>query len=479
MIKMRVSEAARLLGTNHIGPDGVFQGCGIDSRVLSAGAMFIALRGQRRDGHDFVDLAVARGAAAAMVERSGDHGLLPIVKVRDCYRALGQLAAIWRSRFERPLIAITGSNGKTTVKELLAGILGNHGPTHATQGNLNNELGVPLTLLELDQKYHWAVVEMGANHSSEIMRLARMARPTVGVITRCAPAHLEGFGDIEGVARAKGELVENLSDTGVAVINADDPYAGLWCELAGHRRRITFGLDNPADVSADYRLMPDRTQLSLKTPIGSQRTQISLPGRHNVLNALAATAAAIAVGCFHEESRDSAYHAPTPLSFSKEMGTQHRHFLEAIATGLMSAGSVDGRLQIKRTQSGARIIDDTYNANPDSLAAAMKVLANYLEPRWLVLGDMGELGKQGPELHKQAGILARELGITRLFATGTLCRYTVEAFGFGGHHYVDPEQLLHTVRTALMEGATAKRTTILVKGSRHMRMERIADGLLV
>ncbi|MBT8421131.1 MAG: UDP-N-acetylmuramoyl-tripeptide--D-alanyl-D-alanine ligase [Gammaproteobacteria bacterium] len=301
MIKMRVSEAARLLGADYTGPDNVFQGCGIDSRTLLPGAMFVALPGQR-DGHDFVALAAAGGAAAAMVERNQNHELLPVIKVQSCYRALGQLAEIWRARFNRPVIAITGSNGKTTVKELLAAILRNQGPTHATWGNLNNELGVPLTLLGLGQEHHWAVVEMGANHPDEIARLTRIAHPTVGVITRCAPAHLEGFGNIEGVARAKGELLENLDDTGIAVINADDPYVDLWHELAGNRRRITFGLDKPADVSADYQLMSDRVKLVLKTPIGHQCAQMTLLGRHNVLNALAATAAAIAVGYFHESA---------------------------------------------------------------------------------------------------------------------------------------------------------------------------------
>ncbi|VFN03429.1 MAG: UDP-N-acetylmuramoyl-tripeptide--D-alanyl-D-alanine ligase [Candidatus Kentron sp. G] len=451
MIRMRVSEAAWLLDADYSGADGVFQGCGIDSRALSAGSMFVALPGQHRDGHDFVNLAAAGGAAAAMVERSDDYGSLPVIKVRNCHHALSRLSGIWRGRFERPLIAITGSNGKTTVKDLLAAILGSQGPTHATRGNLNNELGVPLTLLGLGRGHRWAVVEMGANHSNEIARLSRIARPTVGVITRCAPAHLEGFGSIRGVARAKGELLENLGDTGIAIINADDPYADFWRELAGKRRRISFGLDKPADVSADYRLMSDRVTLTLKTPIGCQRTQIALAGRHNVLNALAATAAAIAVGCS----------------------------LEVIAAGLMSASSANGRLQIKYAPSGARIIDDTYNANPDSLAAALKVLADYGEPRWLILGDMGELGEQGPQLHEQAGALARKLGITHLFATGTLCRHAVKSFGSGGYHYIGHDELLRAVRAKLAGEASARGITLLVKGSRYMRMERIADGLLI
>nr|VFJ42795.1 MAG: UDP-N-acetylmuramoyl-tripeptide--D-alanyl-D-alanine ligase [Candidatus Kentron sp. DK] len=450
MIRMRVSEAAGLLDADYTGQDGVFEGCGIDSRTLPAGAIFVALPGQHGDGHDFVGLAAAGGAAAVMVERKGDYGLLPVIEVRDCRHALGRLAGIWRGRFDGPLIAVTGSNGKTTVKELLATILGGQGPVHATRGNLNNDLGVPLTLLGLAPTHRWAVVEMGANHPQEIAGLTRISRPTVGVITRCAPAHLEGFGTIEGVARAKGELFENLDSSGAAIINADDPYADLWRELAGNRRKITFGLERPADVSADYRLAPDRIELTLKTPIGRERAQLRLPGRHNVHNALAATAAAIAVGC--------------PL--------------EAIGAGLSAAGSIKGRLQLKHAPNGARIIDDTYNANPDSLAAALSVLAQYKNSRWLVLGDMGELGEQGPQLHRQAGALARELGITRLFATGNLCRHAVESFGSGGHHREEPGELLATVRAELAGKTNAEEVTILVKGSRSLRMERIVEGLL-
>nr|VFK52310.1 MAG: UDP-N-acetylmuramoyl-tripeptide--D-alanyl-D-alanine ligase [Candidatus Kentron sp. TUN]VFK52738.1 MAG: UDP-N-acetylmuramoyl-tripeptide--D-alanyl-D-alanine ligase [Candidatus Kentron sp. TUN] len=445
MIRMHISEAAWLLGADYSGPDGVFQGCGIDSRVLPTGALFVALPGQHRDGHDFVNFSADQGAAAAMVERSGVHYPLPTIDVDDCHHALGQLASIWRKRFRCQLVAVTGSNGKTTVKELLAAILGKLGPTHATQGNLNNDLGVPLTLLGLSRRHRWAVVEMGANHPNEITALARIARPTIGVITQCAPAHLEGFGDIGSVAKAKGELLAGLGRTGIAIINADDPYADLWRNLAGDRRLMTFGLDNPADVSADYQLELDRVKLTLKTPFGHQDAQIALPGRHNVLNALAATAAAIAAGCS----------------------------LEIIAKGLMSAGKINGRLQVKYAQNGSRIIDDTYNANPGSLMAALKVLANYGDPRWLILGDMGELGDEGPELHEQVGIVARESGVTRLFAMGTLSRYTVNAFGSGGYHYTDSASLLSAMRTELPQ-----ETTVLVKGSRHMQMEKVVNELL-
>jgi len=442
---MHISEAAWLLGADYRGPDGVFQGCGIDSRTLPTGALFVALPGRHRDGHDFVSLAADRGAAAAMIERDGVYGSLPTINVSDCRRALGQLAGIWRKRFRGQLIAITGSNGKTTVKEFLTAIFGKLGPTHATRGNLNNELGVPLTLLRLSRKHHWAVVEMGANHPNEIMGLTRIARPTIGVITQCAPAHLEGFGSIDGVAKAKGELLAGLGETGIGVVNADDPYADLWRSLNGDRRLVTFGLDNPADISADYQLESDRVKLTLKTPFGHQDTQIALPGRHNVLNALAATAAATAAGC--------------PL--------------EVVAKGLMSVSGVAGRLQIKYTLSGARIIDDSYNANPGSLVAAIKVLANYREPRWLVLGDMGELGDEGAALHEYVGTVARECGITGLFATGTLCQYAVNAFGSGGYHYADAMSLLSAIHTELTEG-----TTVLVKGSRYMRMEEVVHGLL-
>nr|VFK09225.1 MAG: UDP-N-acetylmuramoyl-tripeptide--D-alanyl-D-alanine ligase [Candidatus Kentron sp. LPFa] len=445
MIRMHVSEAARLLETSYSGSDGVFQGCGIDSRVLPRGALFVALPGHRRDGHDFVGLAADRGAAAAMVERNGIHHSLPTINVRDCRQALGQLASIWRKRFTGSLVAITGSNGKTTVKEFLAAIFAELGPTCATRGNLNNALGVPLTLLGLGEEHHWAVVEMGANHPNEIMALTRTASPTIGVITQCAPAHLEGFGSIDGVAKAKGELLAGLDETGIGVINADDSYADLWRSLNGKRRLLTFGLDNPADVSADYQLEPDGVRLTLKTPLGHRDTQIALPGRHNVLNALAATAAAIAAGC--------------PL--------------KVIAQGLKSVDGVSGRVQIKYAGNGARIIDDSYNANPGSLAAALEVLENCGKSRWLILGDMGELGGEAVKLHEYAGIMARKLGVTRLFAIGVLCRHTVDAFGDGGNHYANSADLLNAARVEL-----GKETTVLVKGSRHMRMERVVDGLL-
>nr|VFJ88370.1 MAG: UDP-N-acetylmuramoyl-tripeptide--D-alanyl-D-alanine ligase [Candidatus Kentron sp. LFY] len=445
MIRMHVSEAARLLKANHSGPDTIFQGCGIDSRVLPKEALFIALPGHHRDGHDFVNFAADQGAAAAIVERNGRHYPLPTINVSDCHHALEQLASIWRKQFTCSLVAVTGSNGKTTVKELLAAIFRKLGPTHATRGNLNNELGVPLTLLELSRKHRWAVVEMGANHPNEISKLTCIARPTIGVITQCAPAHLEGFGNIESVAKAKGELLTGLDRTGIAIINADDSHADLWRKLAGSRRLMTFGLDNPADISADYQLEQDRVRLTLKTPFGCQDTQIALPGRHNVLNALAATAAAVMAGC--------------PL--------------EVVAKGLMSASCVTSRLQIKYAQNGVRIIDDSYNANPGSLAAALKVLGNYPEFRWLILGDMGELGNEGPRLHKRAGIMAKESGVTRLFATGILSRYAVSAFGSGGSHYADSADLLSALHAELTKG-----TTVLVKGSRHMRMEQVVNGLL-
>nr|VFK22135.1 MAG: UDP-N-acetylmuramoyl-tripeptide--D-alanyl-D-alanine ligase [Candidatus Kentron sp. MB] len=445
MIRMHISEAAWLLGADYNGPDVVFRGCSIDSRTLPERGLFVALSGYHRDGHDFVNLAAAEGAAAAMVERRDVRVSLPTIRVSDCRDALGRLAGIWRKRFNGALIAVTGSNGKTTVKEFLAAIFKESGPTHATPGNLNNDLGVPLTLLGLGRNHRRAVVEMGANHRGEIETLAGIARPDIGIITQCAPAHLAGFGDIEGVARAKGELFASLGKTGVAIINADDPYSDLWRDLAGHRRVLTFGLDHFADVSADYHLASDRTTLTLKTPVGRQDAEIALPGRHNVLNALAATAAAIAAGCS----------------------------LEIIAKGLASSGPVGGRLQIKYARAGARIIDDSYNANPGSLRAALEVLADYPEPRWLVLGDMGELGDEGPKLHEDGGALARELGVTRLFATGSLCRHAVDAFGFGGYHYVDVESLLSAVRIGLTRG-----TTVLVKGSRYMRLEQVVDGLL-
>ena len=444
MIEMRLGEAAAALDARAAGEDVVFRGVGADSRTTPRDALFVAVRGPSFDGHDFVGGAMRRGAAAALVERAPREPV-PFILVRDSVRALGRLAAAWRSRFrDLLLVAVTGSNGKTTVKEMVAAILRATGPVSATRGNLNNEIGVPLTLCDLDAGHRMAVVELGANHRGEIAALTALARPSVGVVTQCAPAHLEGFGSVEGVARAKGELFEHMPEDATAVVNADDEYAGLWRALAGRRRCLSFGAGAGADVRVRATPGAGRTRVSLDTPAGSLDVDLALPGAHNALNAGAAAAAAIAAG----------------------VGPG------AIHEGLAAMRSVKGRLESKPGPRGTEIIDDTYNANPASLRAGLGVLGAKPAPRWLVLGDMAELGPGAAALHAGAGRDARRHGVERLLATGELSREAARAFGEGAVHFESRAALIDRLRDELPEGAT-----VLVKGSRSMAMERVVEAI--
>jgi UDP-N-acetylmuramoyl-tripeptide--D-alanyl-D-alanine ligase len=343
MIAMRLSEACeRLHGALH-GEDIRFRGVSTDTRTLQVGQLFVALRGPNFDAHQFLAQAADAGAVAALVEHDVAASM-PFLKVSDTRAALGQLAASWRAQFSLPVIAVTGSNGKTTVKEMIAAILAKAGPVLATQGNLNNDIGVPLTLFDLGDAHRCAVIEMGANHPGEIASLCGIARPTIAAITLCAPAHLEGFGSVEGVAKAKGEIIAGLPGDGTAVLNADDPYLDLWRGLAGTRSVVTFGLGSGADVSARINgaADPDRSRFQLLTGQGEADIDMPLPGRHNIMNALAAAACTLAAGVA----------------------------LDAIRDGLNGMLPVKGRLVVKHLRSGARLIDDTYNANPSSLRAA-------------------------------------------------------------------------------------------------------------
>ncbi|HFD78768.1 MAG TPA: UDP-N-acetylmuramoyl-tripeptide--D-alanyl-D-alanine ligase [Gammaproteobacteria bacterium] len=443
MIAMSLSRAAEILEAERSGADVEFRGVSTDTRTLEPGNLFVALQGPNFDGHDYLQQAFAGGAVAALLGR-GDAGGLPQLLVGDTRLALGRLAAAWRSTLGLPLIGVTGSNGKTTVKEMLAAILRQRGEVLVTRGNLNNDIGVPLTLFDLSPAHDYAVVEMGANHPREIAYLAAVARPTVGLVTNAAAAHLEGFGSVEGVARSKGELFESLPPEGVAVINADDDYAGLWRTLAAPRRLVDFGLDRSAQVTADWRGDLEGSELDLHTPAGSVRLRLPLPGRHNVMNALAATAAAVAL--------------EVPL--------------DAVAAGLGAVQTVSGRWQRQAGANGALLVDDSYNANPASLRAALQLLAQTKAESWLVLGDMGELGEAGEQLHRRMGEEAREAGIRRLFAFGPLARQAAESFGPGGESFSELEALNATLREAAHEGVI-----ILVKGSRAMRMERVVEAL--
>ena len=359
----------------------------------------------------------------------------------------GLLAAAWRARHTMPLVAVTGSNGKTTVKEMIAAILAQRGPLLVTQGNLNNDIGVPLSLLRLDPAHRHAVIEMGANHSGEIAYLTRIARPTVALITNAGPAHLEGFGGIEGVAHAKGEIYQGLSADGIAVVNADDVYAPLWRELVGAHRMMTFGLKNLSDVRAEWRAEAGGSLLQLSTPAGGVQIKLPLPGRHNVMNALAAAAAALAAGAA----------------------------LADIKNGLEAMQPVHGRLEPAPGINGAELIDDTYNANPASLQAALDVLAACATRKWLVLGDMGELGEDAAALHEQAGEKARAAGVEALYATGVLSCHAVRTFGAGALHFANHTGLIAAL-TKQLEHETGG-VTILIKGSRSARMEDVVAAL--
>ena len=440
---MRVSDAATRIGAQVGRSDGEFSGVTIDSRRVEPGNLFVALSGERVDGHDFVGAAEAAGAGAALVERAVDTSI-PTMTVADSELGLGALARAWRENFSIPLVGITGSNGKTTVKEMLSAIMSRYMTTLVTQGNLNNELGVPLTLSRLDGTHKAAVVEMGASRVGDIRYLAEIAKPTVGVITQCAPAHLEGFGSIDGVAKGKGEMVESLPMSGCAVLNADDRYIDYWRPRVSSSRTLTFGLSSHAMVTCDWSQDADGLHLDLTFPEGASRANLMLLGKHNVMNALAAAAAASALELSPDE----------------------------IARGLEMMTAVPGRLAMKTRDDGVRVIDDSYNANPTSLVAAIDVLKDFSGPRWLILGDMAELGATSVELHRDAGERAITSGIERLFTTGRVSKAAADAFGTGGKHYEHFDALLNDVRKEVGEARV-----VLVKGSRSMRMERVVAAL--
>jgi UDP-N-acetylmuramoyl-tripeptide--D-alanyl-D-alanine ligase len=448
MIQMRLSEAANLLQAGLSGSDVEFSGCSTDTRSLTKGSLFIALRGENFDGHDFVEQAIQGGAAAALVEHELGDKAVPIIIVEDSKGAMGELASAWRNKFSLPVIAVTGSNGKSTVKEMLASILSQQASVLSTYGNLNNDIGVPLTLFGLNEEHRFAVIEMGANHPGEISNLTAITRPDIALITLCAPAHIEGFGSIDGVADAKAEIFTGLSEDGVAIINADDSYAKVWLEKIDGHKRLTFGIDNSADVSALDLHMDEQsgcTQFTLTTACAQVSVKLSLLGLHNVRNALAAAACCIALNIPLPQIRD----------------------------GLQLMQPVKGRLQSKPGLKNSRIIDDTYNANPASLEVAIQVATATSKRSWLVMGDMGELGEIAIASHQQAGESARAAGIERLYALGELSKQAVDAFGNGARHFLDKEELIATLKTELNDGLT-----VLVKGSRAMAMEEIVQSLV-
>jgi UDP-N-acetylmuramoyl-tripeptide--D-alanyl-D-alanine ligase len=454
---MTVAEAAHLIGADWNGLDAYFTGVSTDSRTVRTGDLFVALSGEKFDGHQFVASAIEKGAIATMVQADAANGQLPskpLVKVTDTRLGLGQLAASWRKRFNLPLVAVTGSNGKTTVKEMIASILQQemkHKHSSeiseaeyvlATEGNLNNDIGVPLMLLRLRAQHSFAVIEMGMNHIGEIAYLTQLAKPNVAVITNAGTAHIGGLGTVEAIARAKGEIFAGLEAKGVAVINADDHYAPYWRKLANDKRVIDFGLNKNAQVSAKFQYDSLVTNLTLKFPDGTEHLVLQVPGEHNVRNALAAAAVAMGLGI-------------------------NKH---VIAEGLRKFSGVNGRIQKKVGFHHATLLDDSYNANPESVCAALAVLAATSGKKILVLGDMGELGESATDFHRFIGKEARIAGLDRLLTLGELSAYASEEFGIGAQHFKNIDELLKETEKLL-----AADVTLLVKGSRYMRMERVVE----
>ncbi len=431
------------------GADREFDAVSTDTRSLSGGELFVALRGPNFDAADFIDQAERLGAAGALVERRTECELAQ-VEVVDTRLALGDLARFWRTRFVLPVIGITGSNGKTTVKEMCAAIMrvhcGDGAAVLATRGNLNNDIGLPLMVLELRDSHRAAVLEMGASAAGEIDYLAKIAAPHIGILTNAGPAHLEGFGSIAGVARAKGELFDALADDGIAIINHDDAYYSSWRERCGSRRVISFGLHPDADVRAEAIRVAENGCMAFSLCNGGDVFPVSLPmpGQHNVPNALAAAAAALAAGVA----------------------------VASIQAGLLATRNVGGRLLSVTSASGAQLFDDSYNANPASLEAAITFLAAQPGETWLVLGDMGELGPESEQLHRDCGKVARDAGLSRVLCVGGLARAAAAAFGPGGRSFDSREELVAAVGSELKAGIT-----VLVKGSRSMGMEKVVAGL--
>jgi UDP-N-acetylmuramoyl-tripeptide--D-alanyl-D-alanine ligase len=440
---MSLSTAAEALSAEQMGQDVVFAGVSTDTRTLNKDDLFIALKGPNFNGQHFVAKAKDAGAIAAILEHKPDVDL-PYIEVDDTHDALGKLAGYWRQQFDIPVIGITGSNGKTTVKEMISSIMSQHAQGMATLGNLNNDIGAPLTLLRMRKKDRYAVIEMGMNHAGEIDYLTRLAKPTVALITNAAIAHLAGLGSLEAIAHAKGEIFSGLSEDGVAIINADDEYAEYWKQLVKGKEILTFGIENAADFSGEYELDGSGSLIHLKTTLGDLDMRLPLLGKHNVLNAAAATAASVAAGST----------------------------LENVKTGLSKLKSVSGRLETKAGLNGARIIDDTYNANPASVSVGLEVLKQIPGERILVLGDMAELGSAAPAIHKRVGELAKRVGVARLFAIGELTKVAATGFGTGAKHYQDQEALVNDLSECL-----DKETTVLIKGSRLMQMEKIVAGV--
>lgn len=443
---LTLSELINALDARLIGDDASFNGVSIDSRAIQPGQLFIALTGPRFDGHDYLNDVAGKGAVAALVEREVADSALPQLLVKDTRQALGQLGALNRAAFTQPVAAVTGSSGKTTVKEMLASILRTRGPVLATRGNLNNDLGVPLTLIELAPEHTSAVIELGASRLGEIAYTVGLTKPHVAILNNAGTAHVGEFGGPEKIVEAKGEIIEGLAADGIAVLNLDDKAFGIWKTRAAGRQVLTFALSNSeanfhaSDLATDARGCP---AFNLHTPDGSERVQLNLLGTHNVANALAAAAAADALGVS----------------------------LFGIATGLGAVQPVKGRTVAQLAKNGMRVIDDTYNANPTSMCAAVDILAGFSGRTVLVLGDIGELGDWAEQGHRDVGEYARGK-VSALYAVGPNMVHAVNAFGEQAQHFGTQAELIQA-----LAAEQDTNTTILIKGSRSAAMENIVAAL--
>lgn len=434
---------AALLGGSNI--KGQVRGVTIDSRTVKPGELFIALRGERFDGHDFIEQAAHQGAVAVICEHPATGLAIPQITVKDSLAALASLAAHHRQSIHCPVIALTGSNGKTSVKEMIAAILPQ--PSHATPGNFNNHIGAPLSVLQLTPQHRYAVFELGASHIGEIAYTVALVKPQIALINNIAPAHIEGFGSIDGVARAKGEIYEGLPPDGTAVVNNDDNYAHFWDEIIATKNVLRFGLHKAQDVTAENLIFDEHgcAQFTLILPQGREKINLQTPGEHSVRNALAAASCCYAAGIASNE----------------------------IAAGLERFTGVKGRMCYQQGINGSVIIDDSYNANLRSVLAAIEVLAKRAGKRILVLGDMGELGAWTQEHHEEIGRVAMKKGIDSVVTCGNHSKYTSAAFGDKGRHYSQQSALINDLLPQL-----DAETTVLVKGSRSAAMENVVKALL-
>lgn len=443
---MNLKQLASIIGGKLTGEDSVFQSLSSDTRQLQVGQTFIALKGERYDGHQFMQSAISHGANAVIIEQGAlkDNIAVPYIEVTDTTKALGALAHYWRQQFDIPMVAITGSCGKTTVKTMLGAILSQVGPTLVPQSSFNNQFGLPFTLLQLNSKHQFAVLEIGTNGFGEIANLTKILDPTHSVITNINPAHLSGLKTVDLIAKEKGDIYCYLRQQGTAIINLDEPYAKQWQECLSNQTVLTFGLEQGDVRATDIHLTATGSSFCLQIADQTQQITLAVPGLHNVKNALVACALSHALG----------------ISSAR------------MAEGLQSFMGVPGRLRQLKSSSGATIIDDTYNANPASVKAAIDVLSHAPGRKIFVLGDMGELGDNGMKYHEEVGHYARQRGVQQMYAIGELSACAIKAFGHDASIFKDKQSLVQALSSTLDAD-----TTILIKGSRSTKMEEVITGL--